>query len=412
MVSLDCLGASGEVGRSAFMLHTDKKILLDYGVKIFDEAGRPKFPTEEISPDLAIITHAHLDHSGFVPALYKHSKIRWFATPPTEEICEILWKDSMKIMGRELPYQANHFKRAVSNWSPIINEQTQTFGKTEITPYDAGHIAGASMISAEYEGKKIVYTGDFKTEDTQMHKGARHIKDVNLLIMESTYANREHPNRKEAEEQIIREIHETVEDGGTVLFPAFSLGRTQELVALIRKYDKNVPVFLDGMGRALTTLYLKYGKYIRDAHAFRKAASSVRFVEDIGDKKEASRTPGVIVTSAGMMMGGPILNYLFNVNSRSKIIFTGYNVEGTNGWTLINQGFITKDEQQLTVDLPVEYIDLSAHAGRSELLAFIRDANPEKIVLVHGDHPDEFAEELKAAGYNAVAPKLGDKIAL
>jgi len=412
MVSLDCLGASGEVGRSAFMLHTDKKILLDYGVKIFDESGRAKFPTEEISPDLAVITHAHLDHSGFVPALYKHSKIRWFATPPTEEICQILWKDSMKIMGDELPYRNNDFKRALSNWSPITNEQTQTFGKTEITPHDAGHIAGASMIVAEYNGKKVVYTGDFKTEDTQMHKGAKHIKDVDMLIMESTYADREHPNRKEAEEQIIREVHETVEKGGTVLFPAFSLGRTQELIALVRKYDKNVPVFLDGMGRALTTLYLKYGKYIRDPHAFRKAASSIRFVEDVGDKKEASRTPGVIITSAGMMMGGPILNYLFNVNNRSKIIFTGYNVEGTNGWTLINKGFITKDEQQLTVDLPVEYIDLSAHAGRSELLGFVRDANPEKIVLVHGDKPEDFAEELKAAGYNAVAPKLGDKISL
>lgn len=412
MVSLDCLGASGEVGRSAFMLHTDKKILLDYGVKIFDETGRPKFPTEDIRPDLAIITHAHLDHSGFVPALYKHSKIRWFATPPTEEICEILWKDSMKIMGKELPYQLDHFKRALSHWSPITNGQTQTFGKTKITPHDAGHIAGASMIAAEYEDKKIVYTGDFKTGDTQLHKGAKPIKDVDLLIMESTYANREHPDRNEAEQQINREIRETVEDGGTVLFPAFSLGRTQELIAMIRRYNQDVPIFLDGMGRTITNLYLKYGKYVRDIHFFKKAVSSVRFIEDMGDRKEAARTPGVIVTSAGMMMGGPILNYLFNVNNRSKVIFTGYNVEGTNGWTLLNKGFITKDEQQLTVDLPVEYMDLSAHAGRSELLGFIREANPEKIVLVHGDKPEEFAEELKAAGYNAVAPKLGDKIAI
>ncbi len=412
MVSIDCLGASGEVGRSAFLLHTDKKILLDYGVKIFDESGRAKFPSEDITPDLAIISHAHLDHSGYVPALYKHSKIRWFATPPTEEICEVLWRDSMKIMAENLPYRMNHFKKALSNWSPITNGQRQSFGKTEITPYDAGHIAGASMILAEYEGKRILYTGDFKTEDTRMHKGAKQIKDVDMLVIESTYSNRNHPNRDEAEQHLVKEVRETIADGGTVLFPAFSLGRTQELIAVIRKYEKDVPIFLDGMGRTITNLYLKYGKYINDVHSFHKAVASVRFVEEIRDKKDAVRSPGVIITSAGMMMGGPVLNYLFNVNNRSKVIFTGYNVEGTNGWTLMNKGFITKDEQELTVDLPVEYIDLSAHAGRNELLSFIRGANPEKVVLVHGDNPGDFAEELQAAGYDAVAPKLGDRISI
>jgi putative mRNA 3-end processing factor len=114
-----------------------------------------------------------------------------------------------------------------------------------------------------------------------------------------------------------------------------------------------------------------------------------------------------------MMNGGPILNYLFNANSDSKVIFTGYCVEGTNGWYLQNKGFIMKEEQELAIDLPVEYLDFSAHAGRSEILEFIRRANPEKVLLVHGDKPEEFADELKEEhGFDALAPLPGERVML
>ncbi|MFH1222270.1 MAG: MBL fold metallo-hydrolase [Candidatus Micrarchaeota archaeon] len=412
MVSLDCLGASGEVGRSAFLLNTDKKILLDYGVKIFDATGKPQFPSENIRPDAMVLSHAHLDHSGFIPALYKKNKIRWFATPPTKEICEMLWKDSMKIMGENLPYTENHFKTSLKNWSPLTYGHEQTIGETSVSLTDAGHIAGAGIVTLEYKGKRIVYTGDFKLEDTRMHFGAKTVKDANVLIMESTYAYREHPDRKETEQLIMKEIRETVAGGGTVLFPAFSLGRTQELIALVRRYDKNVPVFVDGMGKDITNIYMKYGNYIREPAVFKKAVDNVTMVRSMEDRKAATQEPGVIISSAGMMSGGPVLTYLFNVNRFSRIIFTGYNVEGSNGWSMLNKGFITQDNQELMVDLPAGYLDLSAHAGRKELLKFVEDATPEKVILVHGDHPDDFAEELQAAGYDAVAPKLGDRIEL
>lgn len=413
MITLDCLGAAGEVGRSAFLLKTDKRLLLDYGVKIFDLSGKPRFPTENVEADAMILSHAHLDHSGFIPALYKkNQKIRWFATPPTEEICELLWFDSMKIMGENLPYTSQHFKRSLSAWSPMVYGQPLQFGDTEVCAFDAGHIAGAGIISIEYNNKKIVYTGDFKLEETRMHKGAKTIKDVDVLIIESTYADREHPNRKDMELEIMKEIKETVEEGGTALFPAFSLGRTQELISLIRHYDKDVPVFVDGMGKDITEIYLKYGSYIKDPHTFRKAVNSVVMVREKDEKTEATQTPGVIIASAGMLMGGPMVNYLFNANNRSRVIFTGYNVEGSNGWSLLNKGTIMLNGQELAVDLPAQYLDLSAHAGRSDLLKFINDASPEKIILVHGDKPELFAAELQAAGYDAVAPKLGERIEL
>lgn len=411
MEFVECLGASREVGRSAFMLHTDKNIILDYGIKIFDESGQPKFPLETLlKPDFAVLSHAHLDHSGCIPSLYKENKIRWYATPPTKDICEILWQDSMKIMGDDLHYNVSHFKKALKYWSPLLYGQTIQSGETRIRLLDAGHIAGSAMIELEYREKTLLYTGDFKCEDTFMHKGAKYIDGVDILMIESTYAKREHPNRKKLEKKFMNEVYETLEDGGNVLLPSFALGRTQELIALIRHYDREMPVFVDGMGREITKIYLKYPKYIRDADSFKKQARSVTMVGSIGDKKIATRKPSVIISSAGMMNGGPVINYLFNLNSRSKVIFTGYCVEGTNGWKLQNKGYITKNEEDLQVDLPVEYLDFSAHAGRSDILNFIKKANPEKILLVHGDKPEEFAQELKEEGHDALAPLPGERV--
>jgi len=411
-IFLDCLGASREVGRSAFMLHTDRQILLDYGIKIFDDTGHPKYPSENIRPDAMLLSHSHMDHSGYVPAIYKHSKIKWFGTPPNPDICEVLWMDSMKIMEKNLPYHIKHFNRAMKHFNPIPNGQPFHLGGTEITFTDAGHISGASIITADYRDKRICYTGDFKMAETEMHKGAKPVKDVDALIIESTYAQRDHPTREELERIMVSEIKETVDRGGTVIFPSFALGRTQELIATVRKHLKHVPVFVDGMGKELTNIYLRHGQYIKDAKKFRKQTKSVNMVHSIPDKKAASRTPGVIITTAGMLSGGPVLNYLFNVNKHSKLIFTGYCVEETNGWKLQNEGYITVDEQDLSVDLPVGYLDFSAHAGRSDLLKFIKEANPEKIILVHGDAPETFAAELREKGYDAVAPMLGERIEL
>ncbi|MBD3210634.1 MBL fold metallo-hydrolase [Candidatus Micrarchaeota archaeon] len=408
--TIDCLGASREVGRSAFLVKTDKKIMLDYGIKIFDPTGKPKFPLEHTKPDMVVISHAHLDHSGCVPSLYRNMKVRWHAPPPTKDICEVLWKDSMKIMGDGLPYRRSHFNKALKYWTPMQYNKPIKTGNTRVELYDAGHICGAAMIDLRYKGKRLLYSGDFKGEETFMHKGARPVEDADVLVMETTYALKDHPPRKETETKLMQEIYETIDNGGNALLPSFALGRTQELIALIRSYDPEIPVFVDGMGRELTRIYLKHPKYIKDPKAFRKAVRSVNIVESIADKKRASNTPCAIIAGAGMMNGGTILNYLFHANSQSKVIFTGYCIEGTNGWLLQNKGYIMQDDQELHVDLPVEYLDLSAHAGRKDIMKFIETANPEKIVLVHGDQPKKFAEELKEEGYDAVAPLPGERI--
>ena len=439
---LDCLGASGEVGRSAFLLHTDKKIMLDYGIKIFDKSGKPHYPLDcdvatdasvtnmsrtskcsrhriaghlenDTQPNFAIITHAHLDHSGFVPALYKKTKIRWYATPPTRELCNVLWQDSMKIMGDELPYHNSHFKKSMKYWNPILYGQPIQSGETTVTMLDAGHICGAAMVLIEYGNKRMLYTGDFKCEETYMHKGAGNVEDIDVLIIESTYAMREHPTRRKLEERFMEEIRETIEAGGNVLLPAFALGITQELLPMIRKHFRDIPFFVDGMGKEITKIYLNYQKYLKDAKQLKKAVKSVNMVREPWQRREATKQPGIILTSAGMMSGGPVLNYIQRLLPESKVIFTGYNIEGTNGWKLLNNGEITINGKDLKIDLPVEYLDFSAHAGRNEILNFIKHANPEKIVLVHGDDTKAFEKELREDfGYDAIAPVLGDRVVL
>src|SRR5512143_535653 len=247
---VECLGASREVGRSAFMLGTDKRILLDYGIKIFDLEGKPKFPLgTPLKPDMAVLSHANLDHSGCIPAIYTENQRKWYSTPPTKDICEILWAYSMKIMGDGLPYRLADYKKALHSWDPLLCKHPVRRGVTKIELFDAGHICGSAMIEAEYKGRTFFYTGDFKCSDTDMHKGAKYAEGVDVLMIESTYAKREHPPRAEIEDKLMQHIFETMDQGGNVLLPSFALGRTQELISLIRRHDKEVPIFVDGMGR-------------------------------------------------------------------------------------------------------------------------------------------------------------------
>jgi putative mRNA 3-end processing factor len=412
-MELHCLGASGEVGRSAFLLKTDKTLLLDYGIKIFDKSGQPKFPEEtNIEPDLAIISHAHLDHSGYIPYLYTYSKTQWLATPPTRDIVEILIADSMKIMQGKLPFGESEYKKMLKYWIPTVYGRKMQIGKTDISFHDAGHISGSAMVDIKYDGKKLLYTGDFKSEETRLHEGEKYKDEVDVLVIESTYSNREHPERRDIERKLADEISETLKEGGNILLPAFSLGRSQELIRIIRAYHKRTPIYLDGMGKSITDVYLKYPEYIKDAKGFKKEVEGITKVSSPEDRMDAVKKPSVIVSSAGMLEGGPALGYLTNINSDSKIIFTGYNVEGTNGWRLINEGEVMIDGNELSVDLPVEYLDFSAHAGRNELLEFVKKVNPQKIVCVHGDKTIEFAQELSEMGFDAVAPRVGETIEL
>lgn len=412
------LGAAGEVGRSAFFLEGETtNLLLDYGVKVFTKEEKPAYPAPlPRMPDAVFISHAHLDHSGYLPSLFDSGKVRWYATPPTVDIAEILWNDSLKLAklkGHDFPYKKSSVEKAKNNWIPAIHNQIIRVGEFSVKIVDAGHLAGAMMLRMEGKGKSVVYTGDFKLEETELHKGAKIPERTDVLIIESTYYNREHPDRKETEKQLMQEIWETIENGGNVLLPAFAVGRTQEIVRVIRKYEKEIPVYVDGMGTTVNKVYLKYPGYIRDFPGFEKAIESVNMVGNARERGRVTRKPSIIVATAGMLEGGPSLGYLKSLLPNSKVIFTGYSVEGTNGWRLLHHGKIKVDTYELDVGLPAEYLDFSAHAGREDLYKMIKGINPELVVCVHGDEPDKFAKEIEEKeGIKAVAPKFGEVLSL
>ncbi|MEK6981796.1 MAG: MBL fold metallo-hydrolase [Candidatus Micrarchaeota archaeon] len=413
-ISLHCLGASQEVGRSAFVLRTDKTMLLDYGIKIFGKDDKPEYPLPvKESLDIALISHAHMDHAGFVPHLYTFCDVKWVSTPPTKDLCELLWRDSMKIMGDDLPYREHHFKKALTQFQPIHYNKEISFGETKVKYLDAGHISGSSMIDVNFNNKRIFYTGDLKVQETRMHKGARYVEDAGVVIIDSTYAQKEHPDRLKSEKKIMDQVNETIKKGGCVLFPSFALGRSQELVSIIREHNKKVPIFLDGMGRAMSSIYQKHRGYIQNPDDFSRKIKTINMIGGERDRKFATEHPSVIISSAGMMEGGPVLGYLTRLPPESMIIFTGYSVEGTNGWKLRHDGYVTIDEHDLEVGLPVDYVDLSAHAGRSDILNFIKHANAEKVIIVHSDCAKAFETELKEDfGYDAIAPEIGQTIKL
>lgn len=411
---LQCLGACREVGRSCFVLETDVKVMLDCGLKIYEPGGeRDMFPEQYQGPlDGMVLSHAHFDHSGFLPELFAHERTNWYGTPPTAEITNLLWPDSMRIMGEKSPYSEADIARAQKKFVPVKYGQRLHIGKTEFTLHDAGHILGAAMVEVEWGKRRFVYTGDFKLGETRMHRGAKPVRDAEVLLIEATYHSREHPPRAPLEKKLKEEMEEVIENGGNVLFPAFAVGRTQELVSVVRSLMPDVPIFVDGMGKDVSRLYRKYGHYIRDVEGFAKAAESVVFVEDERDRRDATSMPSVIISTAGMLQGGPALKYLLNMLPQSRMVFTGYNVEGTNGWRVMNEGKINLDGNLLDVDLPWSYYDFSAHAGRSDLLECIKKASPEKIVLNHGDGIPEFREELQEMGYEVYAPNNGECLEL
>jgi putative mRNA 3-end processing factor len=245
-----------------------------------------------------------------------------------------------------------------------------------------------------------------------LHNGtsAPKTNDYSALILESTYSERDHPNRKQTEQEFYNKIKEVYEDNGHILVPAFAVDRAQEIINVIRKFDKHIPIYLDGMCNDATDIMFKHKNFLRDPKQFRKFMDSIERVYGFRQRKSVLNEPCVVVTTAGMLTGGPAMYYIPNLNKNSVILFTGYCVEGTNGWTLQNKGTMMIDKKEVKIETPYQYFDFSAHAGKKELIQFAKDLNPEKIFCVHGEKCNEFADELtKEHGFKAVAPKLNEE---
>ncbi len=408
-------GGAREVGRSSILLKDRKAIMLDYGVKI---SGKPEYPVSVPNVDALVLSHAHLDHSGAVPILYNESYIPAFGTEPTAQLSELLLKDALKVARKEHMIQKYH-KRSISTflnrYTSMDYHSTATIGDMEITLYDAGHICGSAitLINRPHSSafKRVVYTGDFKLRPQYLHKGAEAVK-ADVLIMESTYANREHPDRDTMARELAEKIKGIIDGNGSVLMPVFAVGRSQEIIMFLHKYGLSQYAYVDGMCRSATAIVAKNGRFVEDPKSLNKAIDETMTIADRHDREDALQNPSIIVTTAGMLNGGPVLDYITRLKKNSEIILTGYQVHGTNGQMLMEKGEVVIDGRVERIGLPVSYYDMSAHAGKHELYEYVKLCGPEKVICVHGDNENAagFAEKLKLEGYDAVAPAIGETV--
>ncbi|MBR9682257.1 MAG: MBL fold metallo-hydrolase [Candidatus Aenigmarchaeota archaeon] len=413
-MKIQCLGGCREVGGNAFLLDNKEKIMLDFGVVVEDQR-MPKLP-EKV--DMCLLAHAHLDHSGSVPALNRLNKFPpVYATASTFDQAYLILQDSLKVArlrGLQPNYSRSDMKQMSQNEVRVNYGEKLEIGSGSIEIHDAGHIAGSTMFLVEVEGKRILYTSDFGITDSRLVKGAdmKKIKDIDILIMESTYASRDHPDRKQTEKDFITSVKETIENGGIALIPSFAIGRSAEMLMVLDSFKHDFPVYIDGMARTATNLAMDNPEFLRDPKALQKAISNTRFIKRHEERKEIIKNPCAIVTTGGCLDGGPAAMYMNHLWNRqdSSLLMTGFQIPRTAGRYLIDTGRYVTEEVDFKVKMNMKQFDFSGHAGRSELFSVINKIRPKHVVCMHGDNCQRFATEISGRfeGTEAIAPKIGD----
>ncbi|MEF8851698.1 MAG: MBL fold metallo-hydrolase [Haloarculaceae archaeon] len=405
------LGGAGEVGRSAILVNDS--LLLDYGMKT---ATPPQYPVGSVDPDAVVVSHGHLDHVGAVPSLLsgdRRPQIHW--TPPTRELALTLARDTLKLHGGTYgcPFTETEVKRVTQvSETHGYREPFEAAGHT-VAFYDAGHIPGSAHVLVDDGETRLLYTGDFHTDDQRLVAGTTARPDADVVICESTYSDVEHEARETIEERFAESVKTTLWEGGTVVVPAFAIGRTQEMLMVCEAHD--IPCYVDGMGKRVTEMLRQHPGFVRDADALGRAKSHARFVTGRdGQRERIAEKNAAVVTTSGMLSGGPAMTYIPAIRDRpvNKITLTGYQVEGTPGRDLLETGSAEIDGRRMPVAAQVESYDFSAHADRHGLWSFL-DAYPDAEVLVnHGDRCAAFASELDGRRAGVIAPAIGETVSV
>jgi putative mRNA 3-end processing factor len=411
---LSFLGGAQEVGRSAVLVDTGaENLLLDYGVKI---NVKPTEYPKEINTRLnaILLSHAHLDHCGAIPVLYRQRQDCPFCgLDITRLISMMLMFDSYKIAkyeSEEEKFSKKNISTTIKHFKTVKYRKPFMIGKTRVTFFDAGHIPGSAFILLETKNKRILYTGDFNLSDTRLIKGADlDLPQVDVLITESTYSDREHPDRLKEERKMVETIQGTLENDGTALVSCFAIARSQETLLVFDEYELEYPIYIDGMSKKATKIINSYPSLQREYNCVEKALKrlNVRFITNPSIRKKILKNPCIILTTSGMLTGGPITHYIEKMYDREDctLILTGFQVPGTEGAVLLETGRYIHQDLDLAVKMSVRKFNFSSHAPRSELFKFVKHVNPEKVFCMHGDNTKRFAQELKEEyGFDAISP--------
>lgn len=388
------------MGRMGMVMEGPRKtVLVEYGM---GPTKPPEYPLPAPRVDHVFLTHSHLDHCGMVPSVCGRQHAELFATPLTAEVSELMMNDSLKIARAEnypLPYTSADIDRTMRSVVPLTFGDTIEIGGADITLYSAGHIPGATMFLFEGDTTTL-YTGDLHTADQRLVSGAEPIKCENLFI-EGTYGGRNHPDRKTTELQFLDKVRQVVERGGTCIIPCFAVGRTQEIMLLLK--DLGYEMWVDGMGRTVTRMFLDYPEYLRDVKRLKSAKRNFNTVKNTRMRAQAAKGQ-IIVTTGGMLDGGPVLGYIDRVKNdpNSAILLVGFQAEDTNGRMLLEQRSMVIDGEAYKIECEIQRYDFSAHADHSEIVDFVKRCDPENVVIMHSETRDLFLPDLQ--DYNVILP--------
>lgn len=447
------LGAVGTVTGSKYLLENrDKKILIDcglfQGLKELRLRNREPFAIPPKHLDAIILTHAHLDHSGFIPLLVKKGfKGKIYCTKATYDLCQILLPDSGYLQEEEtryarrkgyskhrMPqalYTQKDAEKSLKHFKTVeFGVETEILDKFKVTFYGAGHILGASSVQIKSDDKSIMFSGDLGRYDAPIMNDPVKIPHSDYLVVESTYGDREHKHDTHVDKEIASVINETAGKGGTLVIPAFAVGRSQDILYHVYKLKKDgkipdVPVFLDSpMSIKVTNLLYKYAHKIRlTAKECLEMYKGATFTVTTQQSKSINEYtfPKIIISASGMATGGRILHHIrnFGTDYKNTILFVGYQAEGTRGRQILEGRRDIKIHGQFySIKADIKQItNTSAHADYKEVLKWLGalDKTPTKIFVTHGepDAANAMKEKIvKKFKWDAVTPEYKETVIL
>jgi metallo-beta-lactamase family protein len=422
MIEITFLGATGTVTGSKYLVTTgSRRILVDcglfQGLKQLRLRNREPLHVDPASLDAVLLTHAHLDHSGYLPLLVREGfRGPVYCTPATRDLCAILLPDSGHLQEEEAEY-AN--RRGYSKHHPALPLYTQAdaercLASFETVPFTrelelggghaatflpAGHILGAAMVSLRAEDVSVLFSGDLGRARDPLLPPPALVRQADYLLVESTYGDRLHEPVDPLEE-LAALVRKTCQRGGVVLIPAFAVGRTQILLYLLYRLKSegripDVPVFVDSpMAAAAIRIFREHPEEHRLGAAECEAVCGVaRAVESVEESKaiDLMRFPRIVVSASGMATGGRVLHHLkaFSSDARNTIAFVGHQAAGTRGAAMIGGAKAIKVHgHYVPVHAEVAVLsNLSAHADAAEILDWLHhfDAAPRETFVVHGE---------------------------
>ena len=422
-MEIKVLGAAGEVGRSAFQVNCNgTNFLLDYGVMFGKPRGAPPTYPLHVKPrdiDSVIITHAHLDHSGCVPSLFVSGNCNVYATAPTFDLSKLLIQDMIKIEKNSHSFGVPEIENMMQKSKIIEFKEKITRGNATFELRSSGHVVGGSTVIVESENKRLFYTGDINLRGSRLLPPADlDIGEMDMVITESTYSQENQMPRKDSEKGLIDFANEVMDRKGTLFIPSFSVERSQEVASVLISSGFKHRIIMDGMALKVNEVLIKYPEYLKNPEIFKDVIDRVVAINDHKERKRALTEPCVVISPAGMLVGGNAVYYLQQLafDDKNGIALVSYQGEGTPGKKLLDTGKVETRGKDLNVAAEVKQFQFSGHADRDSLFEMIKNLKGDpKIMTVHGDDESctRFAEEIhERFGFDAHAAKLDEKITI